>query len=104
MIAPLLAGNVPNRIVFMIRFTGGAPEDKAEWIAVVAEALNGELGRYRIDLFPAEKGWRFSLDWRPGADDVELEPVVANSPVAVAFNIYQMLKDAGKPVDPTWSP
>jgi glucan biosynthesis protein len=101
---PRFAGSAQNRNMFMIKFVGGAPADKAEWIAIVAEALNGELGRYRVQIFPAEKGWRFSLDWRPDASDVHAEPMVANSPVAVAFNIYQMLKEAGKPVDPSWSP
>ncbi len=89
--------------MFIVTFAGGAPKDKAEWIAILSEAMNGELGGYRVRLFRVEKFWRFTLDWCPNTDP-QGEPVVANSPNAVAFNIYQMLKDGGKPVDPNWSP
>jgi hypothetical protein len=89
--------------MFMVRFDGGAPDDKADWIAILGEALAGELGSYHVRLYRAEQGWRFALDWRPefGA---QYDGLVANSPASVAYNIYQLLVERGKPVDPDWKP
>jgi hypothetical protein len=89
--------------MFIVSFDGGAPDDKAEWIAILCEALAGELGAYRVRLYRAEKGWRFSLEWRPESDP-QGEPLLANGPAAAAFNVYRLLEQRGKPVDPTWRP
>ena len=89
--------------MFIVKWEGGGPEDKAEWVAVLREALSGELGSYHVRFFQVESGWRFALDYRPqeGPSD---DAVMANSPESVAFNIHQLLSERGKPIDPTWTP
>ena len=89
--------------MFIVRWEGGGPEDKAEWVAVLREALSGELGSYRVCFLRGEKGWHFVLDHRPESHP-EGAAVVANSPESVAFNIQQLLLDGGKPLDPDWTP
>jgi hypothetical protein len=89
--------------VFIVRWEGGGPGDKAEWITVLREALSGEPGSYRVCFRRARKGWRFVLDCRPESVPAA-EAVIANSPESVAFNIQQLLLDKGKPLDPDWSP
>ena len=89
--------------MFIVKWEGGGPEDKAEWVEVLREALSGELGSYRVRFFQAEAGWRFALDHRPEESPRE-DAVMANSPESVAFNIRQLLSDRGKPIDPTWTP
>jgi len=89
--------------VFIVRWEGRGPSDKAEWIAVLREALSGEPGSYRVCFLRAEKGWRFVIDHRPERA-LEAEAVITNSPETVAFNIQQLLLDRGKPLDPDWSP
>jgi hypothetical protein len=89
--------------MFIVKFDGGAPEDKAEWIAILREALAGELGAYRVRLYRAEKGWRFKLEWRP-EPDAPAPPPAADGPAAAALNVYRLLERRGKPVDPTWRP
>ena len=76
--------------MFIVKWEGGGPEDKAEWVAVLREALSGELGSYHVRFYQAES---------PPND-----AVMTNSPESVAFNIHQLLSDCGKPIDPTWTP
>ena len=89
--------------MFIVRWEGGGPEDKAEWVAVLREALSGELGSYRVCFLRGDEGCRFVLDYRPESHP-EGEEVVANSPETVAFNIQQLLLDSGKPLDADWTP
>ena len=89
--------------MFIVRWEGGGPDDKAGWMAVLREALSGELGSYRVCFLRSEKGWRFVLDYRPESHP-EGDVVVANSPESVAFNIQQLLLDGGMPLDPDWTP
>jgi hypothetical protein len=89
--------------VFIVKWEGGGPEDKAEWVAILREALSGELGSYLVRFFPGDSGWRFTLDYRPD-ENPSNEAVMANSPETVAFNIRQLLSDGGKPIDPSWKP
>ena len=89
--------------MFIVKWEGKRPVDRMEWIAILREALCGELGSYRVSFFEAEKGWRFTLDFRP-QDPPPDEPILANTPKTVAFNIHQLLTDQGKPIDPTWVP
>ena len=89
--------------MFIVRWEGGSPGDRAEWISVLREALSGELGSYRVCFLRGDKGWRFVLDYRPESHP-EGEEVVANSPETVAFNIQQLLLDSGKPLDADWTP
>ncbi len=88
--------------MFIVAWESAAPADKAQWIAILRQVLAGELGSYRVLFRRHPQGWRFTLDWREGrpAD----EPVVANSPESVAYNIYVNLTEAGKPIDPGWRP
>ena len=90
-------------LVFIVKWEGGGPEDKAEWVAVLREALSGELGSYHVRFFQVEAGWRFTLDYRPEESPPD-DAVMTNSPESVAFNIHQLLSDCGKPIDPTWTP
>lgn len=89
--------------MFIVRFDGGAPEDKAEWIAILGEALAGELGAYRVRLYRAEKGWRFSLEWRPEPGR-QGQALGADGAPAAALSLYRLLEQRGKPVDPSWRP
>jgi hypothetical protein len=89
--------------MFIVKWAGAGPPDRAEWISVLREALSGELGSYRVTFFRQDKGWRFTLDYRPEERPQE-ELVMANSPETVAFNIHQLLLSHGKPIDPTWVP
>ena len=89
--------------MFIVRWEGGGPDDKAEWIAVLREVLAGELGSYRVCFVRAPRGWRLALECRPDSDS-EAEAVISNSPESVAFNIRQLLLDRGKPLDPDGSP
>ena len=91
------------RGMFIVAWEGTPPPDKAEWIAILRQVLAGELGSYRVVFQKHEKGWRFTLEWRPGppADD---EAVIANSPESVAYNVYVNLVGNGKPMDATWAP
>ena len=52
---------------------------------------------------PGHDGWRFSVEWRPD-DQLRDDGLIANSPDSVAFNVYQGLIDAGKPLEPGWTP
>jgi glucan biosynthesis protein len=89
--------------MFIVKWEGEAPADKAEWIAVLREVLSGELGSYYVRFQRSEKGWRFTLDWRPD-DRLKDEELVANNPESVAFNLQQALTQRGKPLDPSWMP
>ena len=89
--------------MFIVKWEGGGPEDMAEWVAVLREALSGELGSYHVRFYEAEAGWRFTLDHRAEESPPD-DAVMTNSPESVAFNIYQLLSDCGKPIDPTWTP
>ena len=89
--------------MFIVHWKGRGPGDKAQWIAILREILSGEVGSYRISFYRAERGWRFTLDYRPDADSQD-DLVMANSPETVAYNIHQVLSQRGKPIDPTWVP
>jgi len=89
--------------MFIVRWNGSPPQDKREWIEVLRDALASELGSYRILFQPGPAGWRFRLEWRPD-DQLRDDGLIANSPDSVAFNIYQGLIDAGKPLEPGWTP
>ena len=89
--------------MFIVRWEGGGPQDKAAWIAVLREALAGEPGSYRVCFLKAPGGWRFVVDHRPEKSE-ESEGMIANSPETVTFNIQQLLLDRGLPLDPDWSP
>lgn len=89
--------------MFIVRWEGGGPDDKAEWVAILREALSGELGSYRVCFQRAGKGWRFALDHRQESAPAG-EVLISNSPQSVAFNIRQLLLEGGKPLDPDWSP
>jgi hypothetical protein len=89
--------------MFIVKWEGVPPEDKPEWIQVLRETLASELGSYRVVFEPGQEGWRFSLEWRPD-DQLHEDGLIANSPDSVAFNIYQAMLDAGKPMEPGWTP
>ena len=89
--------------MFIVRWDGGAPTDKGEWIEILRETLAAELGSYRVVFHPGPVGWRFALEWRED-DQVDDQGLVANSPDSVAFNILSGLLDAGKPIEPGWTP
>jgi hypothetical protein len=89
--------------MFIVRWDGGAPADKAEWIEILRETLASELGSYRVVFHRGSGGWRFALEWRPD-DQVDDEGLIANSPNSVAFNILRGMIDQGKPIEPNWSP
>lgn len=89
--------------MFIVKWEGSAPKDKPEWIQVLRDTLASELGSYRVTFQPGHEGWRFTLEWRPDEQPRE-DGLIANSPDSVAFNIYQSLIDAGKPLEPGWSP
>jgi hypothetical protein len=87
--------------MFIVAWEGTPPPDKAEWIAILREVLEGEVGSYRVVFKRGAKGWRFTLDWREGEPAGD---VIANSPESVAYNIYVNLAGGGKPIDATWKP
>jgi hypothetical protein len=89
--------------MFIVRWDGPPPEDKPDWIEILRDALASELGSYRVLFQRGSEGWRFTLEWRPD-DQPHDEALIANSPDSVAFNIYQGLIDAGKPLEPGWTP
>lgn len=89
--------------MFIVKWDGPPPPDKAEWIEILRDTLASELGSYRIVFEPGNEGWRFSLEWRAD-DQVRDDGLIANSPQSVAFNIYQGLLDAGKALEPGWTP
>jgi hypothetical protein len=88
--------------MFIVKWEGEPPPDKADWIDILREALAGELGSYRVVFRRGRDGWRFDLEWRPGP--ASEEAVIANSPESVAFNIFSMLSGSGKPLDLGWKP
>lgn len=90
--------------MFIVKWDGPPPEDKPEWIEILRDALASELGSYRVVFQPGEQeGWRFTLEWRPD-DQLRDDGLIANSPESVAFNVYQGLIDARKPLEPGWTP
>jgi hypothetical protein len=89
--------------MFIVRWDGEPPADKTEWIEILRHTLASELGSYRVLFQPGNGGWRFSLEWRP-EEQPEDEALIANSPDSVSFNIYQAMIDAGKPLEPGWTP
>jgi hypothetical protein len=89
--------------VFIVKWEGKAPPDKAGWIAVLRNTLAAELGSYRVVFRHSGKGWRFTLEWRED-EHARDEGLIANTPESVAYNIYVNLAGEGKPVDPTWKP
>jgi hypothetical protein len=89
--------------VFIVKWEGRAPSDKAEWISILRETLAAEMGSYRVVFRQSERGWRFNLEWRADERAGE-EGLIANTPDSVAYNIYVNLAGGGKPIDPTWRP
>jgi hypothetical protein len=89
--------------VFIVKWEGRPPADKAEWIAILRDTLASEVGSYRVVFTSFRGGWRFALEWRED-ERARDENLVTNSPDSVAYNIYVNLAGGGKPVDPTWRP
>ena len=89
--------------MFIVKWEGAPPEDKLAWIEVLRDTLASELGSYRVVFQQGRKGWHFNLEWRPD-DQLHEDGLIANSPDSVAFNVYQGLIDAGKPLEPGWTP
>ena len=89
--------------MFIVRWDGGAPVDKEEWIEILRETLASELGSYRVVFHPGTGGWRFAIEWRED-EQFDDQGLIANSPDSVAFNILHGLVDAGKPIEPGWAP
>ena len=89
------------RTMFIVAWDGNAPLDKAEWIGILREVLAAELGSYRVVFKKGPRGWRFTLEWRQD-ERASDEPLIANTPESVAYNIYLSLAGSGKPIDPTW--
>jgi hypothetical protein len=89
--------------VFIVKWEGRAPPDKAEWIGILRDTLASEVGSYRVVFSAAGGGWRFALEWRED-EQARDEGLIANSPDSVAYNIYVNLAGGGKPIDPTWRP
>jgi hypothetical protein len=89
--------------MFIVKWEGDPPEDKPEWIQILRDTLSSELGSYRVVFEPGHEGWRFALEWRPD-EQIHDDGLIANSPDSVAFNIYQALLDAGKPLEAGWTP
>jgi len=89
--------------MFIVKWEGKAPADKKEWVVVLREVLSGELGSYYVCFRRGPKGWRFALDWRPEARTRE-EDLVTNTPDSVAYNLFEVLLERGKPVDRGWDP
>ena len=90
--------------MFIVRWEGGRPGDKAEWIAVLREALSGRAGLLPRLLLSGPRRGGASPSTTGPREPPEDEAVIANSPESVAFNIQQLLSDGGKPLDPDWSP
>jgi hypothetical protein len=89
--------------MFIVKWEGLPPEDKREWIDILRDTLASEFGSYRVVFQPGQGGWRFTLEWRPDDRPTD-DGLIANSPDSVAFNIYQAMIDAGKPLEPGWAP
>ncbi len=89
--------------MLIVSWEGTPPADKADWVGILREVLAGEVGAYRVVFSRAERGWRFTLEFREDERSRD-EALVANSPESVAYNMYVSLADSGKPVDPTWKP
>ena len=89
--------------MFIVKWVGHAPADKAEWMGILRETLASELGSYRVVFRRERDGWRFKLEWHEDERARE-EGLIANSPESVAYNIYVNLAGGGKPLDPGWRP
>lgn len=86
--------------MFMVRWEGAAPADRAEWIRAMAPVFEGAAGAYHVRFYRGPAGWRFDLEWRP--EPAAEEPLLANGPEAVRFNLHAVLTEQGKPLDPRW--
>ncbi len=89
--------------MFIVKWEGTPPPDKARWIAILRETLASELGSYRVVFTREGEEWRLSLDWRED-DRAREEGLVANSPESVAYNLYVNLTEAGKLLKPAREP
>lgn len=88
--------------MFLVRWEGEAPPDKAEWLAAVRQALADEVGIYRVRFHREPSGWHFDLECRSEAGSEQ--PTVRNASDSVALNVYALLAGRGKPLDPDWDP
>ena len=79
--------------MFIVRWEGGNPRDKAAWIAALREALAGETGSYRVCFLRAPGGWRFVVDHRPGP---EPEPFPSPEPMDVEAEADVSMDDWGQ--------
>lgn len=88
--------------MFLVRWEGEAPPDKAEWLAAVRQALADEVGIYRVRFHREASGWHFDLECRSEAGSEQ--PTVTRASESVALNVYALLAKSGKPLDPDWDP
>lgn len=88
--------------MFMVRWDGDPPADRAEWMKVMRPVFEGAAGAYHVRFYPGQGGWRFDLEWRP--DPQPQSGMLANTPEAVRFNLHLVLVEQGMPVDPHWEP
>jgi protein TonB len=88
--------------MFLVRWEGEAPPDKVEWLAAVRQALADEVGIYRVHFHREPSGWRFDLECRSEAGSEQ--PTVTPASESVALNVYALLAEGGKPLDPDWDP
>lgn len=86
--------------MFMARWDGDLPADRAEWMALMQPVFEGAGGAYLVRFYRGEAGWKFDLDWRP--DPRAEHGLLANGPESVRFNLYRALIEQGKPLDPHW--
>lgn len=88
--------------MFLVRWEGEAPPDKTEWLAAVRQALADEAGIYRVRFHREPSGWRFDLECRSEAGAEQ--PTARKASESVTLDVYALLADRGKPLDPDWDP
>jgi hypothetical protein len=86
--------------MFMVRWDGKPPADRDEWIEAMRPVFLGAAGAYHVRFYPADRGWKFDLEWHN--DPRVAGDLIANGPESVRFNLHQALLEAGKPLDPAW--
>jgi len=94
--------NAPALPMFMVRWDGDPPADRAEWMKAMRPVFEGAAGAYHVRFYRGEAGWKFDLEWRP--DPRAEEAMLANSAESVRFNLHLALIEQGKPLDPHWEP
>jgi protein TonB len=83
----------------VVAWEGGTPPDKDAWIAVARGALNEDAAAFWLRFYKHPDGWRFDLECRH-AD----EPTFDRADESVALQLYRLLAENGKPLDPDWRP